>query len=486
MIGKHPATPKAVAGDQPQSKAEAVITIDQPKPKAEATIVTDQPKPKAEAVPDQLKAKVESVTTDSPKAKADPIVKADPPKAEAQPKPLLSLASLKGRLGFGPPSKPERPPVPTQVEVETLEDDENADIQAALHESLKAPSSPQPESGAQSSTPKPATNLDQQESELIAQLDRLMEESVRLESLPNPSVRDRSRLRSIDVVSKGIEKQLKEIEARRVSSPSIVQPQASAAPVVMPSATTPPLRSGSTVAEVKMVSPPSGQPLTLDKLMSGIVADTSVPSPKTAGSQDQRKALPIVPSVDHPKPKERSPVRQARPESPPRVISPAVPAIEDRPTSRREAAEEPLKERERTPRREPSRERRRRTPSPPQGIPQEERQPSPAPTREPSRERRRRRRSPTPHSEHSRERRRRSPTPPVNAPGREGDDDLHHHLVSIQGKKEDNLHLVRKRAETGRKGWFPSANSAEGSRPVHRTGRTARINSRDSANTGLG
>ena len=100
------------------------------------------------------KAKVESVTTDSPKAKPDPVVKADPPKAEVQWKPLLSLASLKGRLGFGPPSKPERPPAPTQVEVETLEDDENADIQAALHESLKAPSSPQPESGAQSSNAK--------------------------------------------------------------------------------------------------------------------------------------------------------------------------------------------------------------------------------------------------------------------------------------------------------------------------------------------
>ena len=197
-------------------------------------------------------------------------------------------------------------------------------------------------------TPKPATDLDQQESELIAQLDRLMEESVRLESLPNPSVRDRSRLRSIDVVSKGIEKQLEEIEARRESLQSIPQPKASVAPVLMPSATTPPLRSGSTGAEVKVVSPPSGQPLTLDKLMSGIAADTSAPSPKTAGSQDQPKALPTVPSIDHPKPKERSPIRQDKPESPPRAISPAVPAIEDRPTSRREAAEEPPKERERT------------------------------------------------------------------------------------------------------------------------------------------
>ena len=359
------------------------------------TIVTDQPKPEAEA----------AITAEQPKAKAEAAITADPPKAEGQPKPLLSLASLKGRLGFGVPSKPERPPAPTQPEVEALEDDGNADIQAALHESLKAPSSPQPESGAQSSTPRPTIDSDQQESGLITQLDRLMEESVRLESLPNPSVRDRSRLRSIDVVSKGIEKQLEEIEARRASSPSIAQPQESVALVLMPSATTPPLRSGSTAAEVKVVSPPSGQPLTKEKLMSGIKADISEPPPRTTGPQDQPKALPRVPSIDHPKPKERSPVRQDKPESPPRAIPSAVSAIEDRPTSRREAAEESPKERERTPRREPSQERRPQSPSPPR--------PSPAPSRKRSQERRRRRRSPTPPSEHSRERRRRrSPAPP--------------------------------------------------------------------------
>ena len=314
-------------------------------------------------------------------------------------------------MGFGPPSKPERPPPPIQTEVAGLEDDEDADMQAALHESFKAPSSPQPESGAQSSTPKPAIDLDQQESELIAQLDRLMEESVRLESLPNPSVRDRSRLRSIDVVSKGIEKQLEEIEARRASSPRIAQPQESPAPVLMPSAATPPLRSDTTGAEVKTVSPPSGQPLTLDKLMSGIMAGTTEPPPRTTGPQHQPMAPPVVPRADHPKPKESSQVKQVKPESPPRATPPAVLAIEDKPTTRSEAAEPP-RERERTPRREPSRERRRQSPSPPRALPHEERQPSPAPSREPSQERRRRRRSPTPPSEHSRERRRRSPTLP--------------------------------------------------------------------------
>ena len=337
VIAKSPATPKpkadgAAPAEQPQSKAEAVTVIDQPKSKGEEVTVPDQPKTKAK-----------SGTIDLPKAKADPV--GDPPKAEGQPKSLLSLASLKGRLGFGPPTKPERPPAPTQIEADALEDDEDTDMQAALHESLKAPSSPQPESGAQSSTPKPAT-VDQQESDLIAQLDRLMQESVRLESLPNPSVRDRSRLRSIDVVAKGIEKQLEEIEARRASSSKIPQPQESVAPVVMPSAATTPLR-GSTTTEVKMVSPPSGQPLTIEKLMSGIKVVVPEPSPTTIDPHDQPKAPPADPGADHPQPKERSPVRQPKPESPPRAIPPAVPAIEDRPRLEKEVSKEPPKERER-------------------------------------------------------------------------------------------------------------------------------------------
>ena len=196
-------------------KADVSTPPDQPKPKAEASTVADQPKPKAEA----------PIINDQPKAKADPIVKADPPKAEGQPKSLLSLALIKGRLGFGAPTKPERPPPPIQTEAETLEDDENADMQAAIHESMKQPSSPQPEAGAQSSTPKPATDLDQQEAELMAQFDRLMEESLRLESLPNPSLRDSSRRRSIDVVSRGIERPIEEIQLRRASSPPVPKPQ---------------------------------------------------------------------------------------------------------------------------------------------------------------------------------------------------------------------------------------------------------------------
>ena len=208
----------------------------------------------------------------------------------------------------------------------------------------------------------------------MAQFDKLMEESLRLESLPNPSIRDRSRIRSIDVVSRGIEKQLEEIEARRALKPSIAQTQESVAQLLVPSAATPPMRSDPTLPDVKMVSPPSGKPLTIESLMSGITAGTPEPPPKAIGSQDQPKARPMASTADYPKPKGESAAKQARSESPSRAIPPAVPAIEDRPKSRREAVEESPKERERTPRREPSRERRRQSPSP---------------SREPSHERRR-------------------------------------------------------------------------------------------------
>ena len=105
-----------------------------------------------------------------------------------KPKPPLTLASQTRKLEFAPPSKPQKPLPQPQPEVATQEDDEDKAFQAAVCESLKAPSSPRPESGAQSSTPQPVVDLDQQETELIARMDRLMEESVRLEALPNPTV----------------------------------------------------------------------------------------------------------------------------------------------------------------------------------------------------------------------------------------------------------------------------------------------------------
>ena len=93
----------------------------------------------------------------TPKAKSEAVPETDQPKTEGQPKPPLTLTSQTRKLDFGPPSKPEKPPPQPQAEVAAQEDDDDTELQAALHASLKTPSSPQPESGAQSSTPKPVT-----------------------------------------------------------------------------------------------------------------------------------------------------------------------------------------------------------------------------------------------------------------------------------------------------------------------------------------
>ena len=141
---------------------------------------------------------METVTVQHPpKAQEKAVALADQPKAEAQSKPLLSFAGLKGRLGLGP-SKPARPPPLSLDDTAQLEDDEDPAFQAAIQESMKAPRSPQLESGAQSSTPRPTMDLEQQESDLMTQLDKLMTESLRLETMTNPTIRDKSRLRSID------------------------------------------------------------------------------------------------------------------------------------------------------------------------------------------------------------------------------------------------------------------------------------------------
>ena len=144
------------------------------------------------------------VVADPPKPKREAAPVTDQPKAEGQSKPLLSFAGIKGRLGFGP-SKPARPPPLSQDDSAQLEEDEEADVQAAIQESLKTPTSPQVQSGAQSSTLKPMLDLDQQESDLMTQLDKLMAETLRLETMTNPSIRDSSRMRSIEGVTQSAE-----------------------------------------------------------------------------------------------------------------------------------------------------------------------------------------------------------------------------------------------------------------------------------------
>ena len=126
-----------------------------------------------------------------------------------------------------------------------------------MYESLKAPSSPRPEFGAQSSTPQPVVDLDQQEAELIARLDRLMEESVRLESLPNPTVRDSSRIRSVATVMDDIEQQIKEIGAQKQAQSSSKKPKAqdTRAPKVIASAQSQESRVSATLEKVQSVAP---------------------------------------------------------------------------------------------------------------------------------------------------------------------------------------------------------------------------------------
>ena len=130
-------------------------------------------------------------------------------------KPKLKSASKTRQLELSIPSKPQRPPTQQEAERIAEEDDEDKDLQAAIQASIQAPSSPRPPSGAQSSEPKGAVDFDQQESDLLTQLDKLMEESVRLETLPNPTIREKSRVRSIETVMRDIEMKLEEISTKR-------------------------------------------------------------------------------------------------------------------------------------------------------------------------------------------------------------------------------------------------------------------------------
>ena len=216
-------------------------------------VLADPPKPKEEGAP---VVKTEPIIQQHPpKAEAMAVEVTDQPKPEGQSKPLLSFAGIKGALGFGP-SKPEKPPPVSHSDPTQLEDDEELDVQAAIQESFKAPKSPQVQSGAQSSTPKPTTDLDQQESDLLTQLDKLSAEAMRLEAMTNPSIRDRSRMRSIEGVTEGIVKQSEEIERQRSkSSPPALSSQTSKVQSATPIAAPPVLKPEVSSAPVKAVSP---------------------------------------------------------------------------------------------------------------------------------------------------------------------------------------------------------------------------------------
>ena len=227
----------------------------------------------------------------------------------------------------------------------TQEDDEDKAFQAAVYESLKAPSSPRPESGAQSSTPQPVVDLDQQESELIARMDRLMEESVRLETLPNPTLRDRSRIRSVATVMDDIEQQIKEIGEQKRAQSTLKKPkiQDTRAPKLTTGVQLQESKGSVVVEKVRSVAPPSTQPLTLDNLMASVTQPE--PSPPTAAISPEAQLMEIVghdqpkapsqaiPIEDRPQSQQPLIIVQAQPPINPQEVSkPPSPVREERPT----------------------------------------------------------------------------------------------------------------------------------------------------------
>ena len=296
-------------------------------------------------------------------------------------------------LGFRP-SKPEKPPPVSQGDdVTQIEQDEEADLNAAIEASLQAPTSPQLQSGAQSSTSRPAS-LDEKESDLNAQLDKLSAEALRLEVLANPSIRDRSRMRTIEGVTQEIVSQLEEIAQQRMratSTPAVSQSKTvqSAKPIAAPPVSQP----QAPVTSVKAVSPHIQQPLTIEGLLRGISGQqdsgTGRESLVPLVSADVSTAQPTTPKVETPKPtlarsRERTPARRSRSPTPAREVQPPFPAIEDGSPPRREVEPELPKERERTPRKERPREKRkkRRSPSTSRDRSTKERQRSPTPVKD--------------------------------------------------------------------------------------------------------
>ena len=144
----------------PSGKPKEPAVLDQPKQpavpsKPQEPAVLDQPK--QPAVPSKPKG---SVALAKPEELTVPDKTAEPTDSQSEKlvavqgkEPALKSATKPKRLEISVPSKPQKPVAQSEAERVAEEDDEDEDLQAALQESLKAPSSPQPQSGAQSSTP---------------------------------------------------------------------------------------------------------------------------------------------------------------------------------------------------------------------------------------------------------------------------------------------------------------------------------------------
>ena len=430
---------KAVVADPPKAKPDSTSQLTTPGVKDEA--VAQQPVEAAQGVP-TVKAEG-APQVQQPNVEAKAVEKTVQPKSGGQSQSLLSVAGIKGVFGFGP-SKPERPPPVSKGDDFTqIEQDEEADLNAAIQASLQNPTSPQQQSGAQSSTPRP-TNLDDKEIDLNAQLDKLSAEALRLEVIANPSIRDRSRMRTIEGVTQEIVNQLEEIAKQRLKQTSAaatsqVKLVQSAKPIAAPPVSQP----QPSVMTVKAVSPHTQEPLTIERLLRGIVGQQDVgageKTPVPLVSVEVDKVQSTTPPVETSEPvsvrsRERTPARRSRTPTPSREHQPIFPAIEDGSPPRKEVEPELPRERERTPRKERPREKKkkRRSPSTSRDRSTKERQRSPTPTKD--RHRRSERRSQSPrrdrHAEERRHsststresrhgRRRRSPTPKHDRESRE-------------------------------------------------------------------
>ena len=171
------------------------------------------------------------------------------------------------------PSEPQKPSIQEEHgDTQESEDDENQDLQAALQASLKAPSSPQIPSGAQSSDPKGSSDLQQQESDMMTQMDTLMTELVILDSLPNPTIVQRSRARSIRNVIGNLETKLEEIESQRKleRSSKARKVQEEGAPTTKSAASSTPDQPKTPVVEKPVIlkSPAPARPSSLEELIA--------------------------------------------------------------------------------------------------------------------------------------------------------------------------------------------------------------------------
>ena len=163
-----------------------------------------------------LRHRSQSLNLSQAKAAEQAAQSTETQKTEATLAPTTKSVDVAESAKTSAPSKPQKPPVQEEHgDKQESDDDDKQDLQAALQASLRAPSSPQIPSGAQSSDPKGSADLQQQESDMMTQLDTLMVELVKLQSLPNATIVQKSRARSIDNVIGDLEVKLQDIESQR-------------------------------------------------------------------------------------------------------------------------------------------------------------------------------------------------------------------------------------------------------------------------------